>query len=128
MDRRRRHRRLDRRRLRRPLTGHAIDALAIYRLWRLAAHDDITEGPRARFNSALWARARARHHEPGTPPTPKTIILLECPWCLGFWITAAVTAARTSSAGARAWDRARTPLAISALVGIIATATARLEQ
>lgn len=49
-------------------------ALASYRLWRLVGQDDIT---------APWREKL---------PAGKLYDLTTCPWCLGSWITFAVTA------------------------------------
>lgn len=55
-----------------PVEAAVLIGLASWRLWRLVARDDITEP----FHSRLQ----------GWPHR-----LVDCPWCLGTWIAAAVT-------------------------------------
>lgn len=77
---------------------------AAYRLWRLAAEDSISDRPR----DALASRSDFADE------------LIACPWCLGFWISAAGWAAyqrapQTTVALAAPW-------AISTAVGVVAHA------
>lgn len=53
-----------------------VIGVASYRLWRLAAEDSITEGPRE------WVLDRSPE---------KIRELVECPWCLGSWSAFGVT-------------------------------------
>jgi hypothetical protein len=79
----------------------ALLALASYRLWRLAAEDSILDRPRDRL--------------------PHNVAeFVECPWCLGFWISAASYA--SWRAAPRATLAAASPLAISAVVGALSHA------
>lgn len=89
-------------------------ALASYRLWRILGKDSITEPIRAHLDRSArentrWAVWMAD--------------LIECPWCLGFWIAGAVVANLwpwdTLAELAVAW------LAVSCLVGLIG---ARLDD
>ena len=50
-------------------------AVAAFRLWRLASYDLIAQPIRKRM---LYNRARLAD-------------FVDCPWCLGFWLTGAVT-------------------------------------
>lgn len=98
-----------------------LDALAVYRLWRLAAQDSILDQPRETLLRAAWDRSgRTRGEDP--PPWP--IELLDCPWCLGLWLASlAALSSRT-----RLWRAARYPLAVSAAAGLTALAVERLER
>jgi hypothetical protein len=76
--------------------------LAAYRTWRLAAVDEIGDRPRG------WLLDRA----------PWLEHWLRCPWCAGFWFTAAWWA------GWLIWPHAAlvaaVPFAASLLVGLVA--------
>jgi Protein of unknown function (DUF1360) len=94
----------------------ALDALAAFRLWRLAARDELTADLRERWEAFAYAHL-SPPAEPGHgQPVPKAIVLVGCPWCLGFWLTIAVVALRNQPW----WRPARDALAVSALVGLIA--------
>lgn len=73
-------------------------ALAAYRTWKLLAEDTILDGPRR------YVTGTARE-------------LLECPWCLGFWISWAWWCAWI------AWPNGTlivsVPFALSVLVGVL---------
>lgn len=63
--------------------------LAVYRLWRLAAIDDmpwlVTARNRlvgAQLTAGVWTFRR-----------PALAHMIGCPWCLGWWFTLAATAA-----------------------------------
>lgn len=77
-------------------------ALAAFRTWRLLAEDTILDGPRARLVQRM----------------PKGEEFVTCPWCAGFWIALAWWLAW------EAWPHgtlvAAVPLAISAIVGVVA--------
>lgn len=67
----------------------ALLALATYRVWRLAAIDDmpwLVAGRHrlvgATFTAGVWTFRR-----------PTLAHMVECPWCLGFWCSLAVAAA-----------------------------------
>jgi hypothetical protein len=82
----------------------ALLALAAWRLWLLIAEDTITEPARRRFVTGHRWRED----------------LIECPYCLGAWISFAWVAAFWL------WPHgtlvAAVPLAVSAAVGVVATA------
>jgi hypothetical protein len=60
-----------------PLWSFALGALAAWRIWKLLAHDDVLD---------YWdARDRA------APPGSQRREFLECPYCAGFWVSAAGT-------------------------------------
>jgi hypothetical protein len=56
------------------LEAAVLIGLAAWRLWRLAATDELTEPLRARLPTGLAS-------------------FVACPWCLGFWCAVAVTVA-----------------------------------
>jgi hypothetical protein len=97
------------------MTALLADALAVYRLWRLAAHDTILDGPRDRLRTRAFARATNR----GRHQIPTAVALVDCPWCLGFWL--AVVAVTIRARAPRVWLVVRDVCATSALVGLIAT-------
>jgi hypothetical protein len=87
----------------------AVDALAAYRLTRLLTVDTLPPAETARE----WVKERARQHQ-----LPAVVELLECPWCIGFWISLGVVVGRAGFG--RRWDPAARTLAVSTVVGIIA--------
>lgn len=114
-----------------------VIGLAIFRLTRLVAWDEITQPVRARIsgihdaNYATVAKfiedVQARGGDPwghrdSTPPMSKRrwywAKLLHCPWCVGWWLSLAVCAL------AYEWPHAvlvcSWPFAASALVGLVA--------
>lgn len=97
-----------------------VDALAVWRLWRLAAHDSILDRPRDQLRD--WAFRRAR--EAGRTGIPPTVTLLACPWCLGFWLSLAAVITRRYLPAA--WNVIRDIAAISSLVGLLDTLEERL--
>jgi len=86
-----------------------VDAAASYRLTRLALSDSILETPR---NAALrWTE------QPGRAAHLRSRLgeLLECYWCAGLWISAAVVAARRTVPDL--WQPISRALALSTAVG-----------
>ncbi len=111
----------------------ATDALATYRLVRLATRDGITEPLRAKAIDVLFDRADITEHdatlmEPAHErvaaaqdrqfDVPKLAELIVCPWCSGMWIAFGVVAARTLAP--RVWRPVGRALALSAAAGLIA--------
>lgn len=84
-----------------------VDCVATYRLVRLAQKDTLP--PVARVRRAILESNK----------TPDAIVeLVECPWCLSFWVGAGVVAARRLAP--RAWDPLATALTASAVTGWLA--------
>lgn len=77
-----------------------IIGLVAYRLWRIIGKDSITAGLRDRLD---------RH--------PRLDDFIGCPWCLGFWITGAVTAFAYWTGSVEDW--LFTWLAASVVVGLL---------
>lgn len=76
-------------------------AAAAYRVWRLLAEDSILDRPRDLLPH-------------------RVADFVECPWCLGFWVSAAAYA--SWRAAPKATLVLAAPLAISAAVGATAHA------
>lgn len=87
-----------------------VDGLAAFRLTRLIVDDTILDTPRAAVLDRLDA---------GGPAARKIAEGLGCYWCAGMWVAVAAAAVRRTAA----WRAARVPLALSAVVGILAENT-----
>lgn len=83
-----------------------VDALAAYRLTHLITDDHLPFGP---------IRERVLH----TDSDGLIAEWMECPWCAGMWVAAAVVAARAGAP--RWWAPAARVLALSAAVGLLST-------
>jgi hypothetical protein len=82
----------------------ALLALAAFRLWKLIAHDSILDRPRDRLLNGR----------------DKLAEFIQCPWCLGFWLALSWWLAWLIS---HTWaTAAAVPFALSAAVGLVATA------
>lgn len=127
----------DHRPRRRAVTARAVtlllDALAAYRLTRLATADVIGQRPRAWFVRSAYRRAGVRLPRPNPgetiveaavddPCAPKLATLATCRWCAGFWVSALVVVARRLVP--RAWDPLARALSLSAAAALLA----RLED
>jgi hypothetical protein len=96
-----------------------VDALATYRLTRLATADVISEPVRMAVLRRTGAEPPPGEDDPTaqevveslTDP-PRLATLVTCRWCAGMWIAAGVTAARL--AAPRAWEPVSRGLALSA--------------
>lgn len=65
-----------------------VIAAASYRLWAFIALDTITLGARRAF---LFKRLSDDNKVDREPRSRIVLYFVMCPWCLGSWITAAVT-------------------------------------
>lgn len=83
-----------------------VHALAAYRLTRLWTRDSLPPLPRMR--EAVYQRW-------GNRPW---VMLVDCPWCAGFWISVGVVLV-ASSPVAVAWQWLAVPLAFSAVAGLL---------
>lgn len=82
-------------------------ALAVYRVWRIVAVDQITEPIRARFifrDGRVWQWIAD---------------LIECPWCLGFWLSGVASVAYVGALGLSWWWVWLLWPAVSCVVGIL---------
>lgn len=84
----------------------AIQALAAYRLTRLVQEDDLPPMPWLR--DRMWDRQQKDLDD-------LLAKLVQCPWCLGFWVSAGVLVA--DALVPRLWRPLATALALSAVVG-----------
>jgi hypothetical protein len=83
-----------------------ILTLATYRVTRLVVKDAITEPLRRRTTERLNPDSKLRE-------------LLECPWCVGFWLSCAAVGLFALAPVTVTW--LALPLAISAVVGVLAS-------
>lgn len=96
------------------MTDLTVDALAVYRIWRLTAVDEVLAPARARLYEHLFAQDRNR-----------LVYFLGCPWCLGAWLCLAALLCRRYLPPV--WSVIRTVAATSALVGLIAQLEERIS-
>ena len=96
-----------------------VDALATYRLTRLATADVISEPVRMAVLRRTGAEPPPGEDDPSAQEIvesledpPRLATLITCRWCAGIWIAAGVVAART--AVPRAWQPVSRGLALSA--------------
>jgi hypothetical protein len=82
-------------------------ALAVYRLWRLVAVDQITEPIRDLF---IWN---------DTQPWKWITDLIGCPWCLGFWFSGVAAVAYVGALGLSWWWVLLLWPAVSCVVGFL---------
>jgi hypothetical protein len=94
----------------------ALLALAGYRVWRLLALDVIADPVRARVLAARGWRPGEADPPPGFRHGLAEFIA--CPWCLGFWVSLAITGAWWITPTATLEVSA--PLAVSTVVGLLA--------
>jgi hypothetical protein len=93
----------------------AVQAAAAYRITRLVQEDQLPPLPRLRqrMNDALV------QDEPPSALQGELIYMVNCPWCLGFWVSVAVLIA--DAVAPRLWRPLATALALSAAVGLART-------
>lgn len=93
---------------------------AVYRVWRLMSYDMVTDGLRD------WLFQRDKVPVPGTRGEEYddvvgrgywALVFVQCPWCLGFWLT--IVAWLAWLAWPHAVIVAAVPFAISTGVGLI---------
>jgi hypothetical protein len=97
-----------------------ILALGVYRIWMLIAKDSITQPWRERIlsyddngNMNRWPH-----------PHRRIALFVHCPWCLGFWLSLAASAAYWE--WPHATRLALAPFALSAAVALISVCFDRL--
>lgn len=91
-----------------------VNALAAFRLTRLWTRDSLPPLPSIR----QYVLDRLDKGREALPEHPLTA-LVDCPWCIGFWISVAVVA--LMSALPHWWPVVAVPLAFSAVVGWLAS-------
>lgn len=92
-----------------------VQAAAAYRITRLIQEDQLPPLPklRSRMADALVGE------EPPSKLADELIYMVNCPWCLGFWVSAAVLLA--DAIAPKVWRPLATALALSAAVGLART-------
>ena len=92
----------------------AVQAAAAYRITRLLQEDSLPPLPglRRKLNERLM-------REGLTALEGELIYMVNCPWCLGFWVSVAVLLA--DAVAPRLWRPLATALALSAAVGLART-------
>lgn len=94
----------------------AVNALAAYRLTRLWTRDSLPPLPRVRQH--VLDKLDEIQDAKGSTEDHPLARLVDCPWCIGFWISVGVVGAATLAP--RAWRPLATALAFSAVVANIA--------
>lgn len=102
-----------------------VDALATYRLTRLATADVISEPVRMAVLRRAGAEPAPGSDDPtaqevveGLEDPPRLATLVTCRWCAGIWIAALVAGAR--HAAPRAWQPVARGLALSSAAVLLA--------
>jgi hypothetical protein len=102
-----------------------VDALATYRLTRLATADVISEPVRMAVLRRVGAEPAPGSDDPtaqevveGLKDPPRLATLVTCRWCAGIWIAAFVAGARHLAP--RTWQPAARGLALSAAAVLLA--------
>jgi hypothetical protein len=92
----------------------AVQAAAAYRITRLLQEDGLPPLPglRQKMTDRLLADDLTRLEG-------ELIYMVNCPWCLGFWVSVAVLLA--DALAPRLWRPLATALALSAAVGLART-------
>lgn len=101
---------------------------AALRLTRLAVDDSITMPFRAYLARRASAPVPDGEHGRVGAVWMWFVQLFECPWCIGFWASSAVTALAVASRGAGWFLWPAMALSISWLVGAIATVLYTVEE
>lgn len=108
-----------------PWPALVVDALATYRLTRLATADVISEPVRQAVLRKVGADPPPGEDDPtaqeiveSIKDPPRLATLVTCRWCAGMWIAAGVTAARLVAP--RQWDPAAKALTLSAVAVLLA--------
>lgn len=101
-----------------------VNGLAVFRLTRLVAFDQITAGARKRLLNRATRLAFEHATNHGNVPTPHTSNvfgkaweLITCPWCLSIWVAAPVVAA--TRLAPTVWQYPAVGLALAAITGLL---------
>lgn len=96
-----------------------VQAAAAYRITRLVQEDQLPPLPWLRRRMNEVAAADLNDISMGARVREELIYMVNCPWCLGFWVSVAVLAADALTP--RLWRPLATALALSAAVGLART-------
>lgn len=106
------------------------DALAVYRLTRLATADTITEPARRSFVAGLIEAKHGPLSEDQrdaadtvelvklTDDPPMLAVLITCRWCAGMWVAAGATVARAIAP--RPWRTVARALTLASAAALVA--------
>lgn len=97
---------------------------AALRLTRLAVEDSITSP----WRDFLARRSDTEAYPRSAPLAFWFAQLFECPWCIGFWVSAGLTAIAAASDGQGWYLYPAIALSISYLVGVAATVVLTIEE
>lgn len=98
----------------------AVQAAAAYRITRLIQEDQLPPLPalRQRMTDATMRRIKRGEQREASAAdflAAEMTYMVNCPWCLGFWVSVAVLLA--DALAPRLWRPLATALALSAAVG-----------
>lgn len=96
----------------------AVQAAAAYRITRLLQEDQLPPLPALR-RRMMWFATHGDQESTKGRVQQELIYMVNCPWCLGFWVSVAVLVA--DSIAPRLWRPLATALALSAVVGLART-------
>jgi uncharacterized membrane protein len=99
----------------------AVQAAAAYRITRLIQEDQLQPFPwlRTLMSRALVKRSQKAEASVSDLVAAELTYMVNCPWCLGFWVSAAVLLA--DAIVPRLWRPLAAALALSAAVGLART-------
>lgn len=100
----------------------AIQAAAAYRITRLVQEDQLPPLPRLRemMSDQLMEDYNALNAgDRAATVRAELVYMINCPWCLGFWVSVAVLVA--DALAPKLWRPLATALALSAAVGVART-------
>lgn len=92
------------------LTWTLLVGLATYRLWRMIARDKILDRPRD------WFFDKANGD---TPVRLWFVEMIDCVWCLGFWIAGGLAATVALSSGRSTMEGLLLWLASATVAGLV---------
>lgn len=96
----------------------AVQAAAAYRITRLIQEDALPPLPALR-RKMTWFATHGDQESIKGRIQQELVYMVNCPWCLGFWVSVAVLLADVVAP--RLWRPLATALALSAVVGVART-------
>lgn len=104
-------------------TSLVLDGLAVYRITRLIVKDTFPPVKRVREAVETWAIQPAQRRSPIEGHALGELV--SCPHCMGFWVAAAVVAARLVAP--RWWDPIGKAFALAGVVSLVAEVEAHTD-